>query len=159
MPISIRTSFFQQLQLGMMSIVQMSVLVLVTLVLGITNVVLAILAAGPLGWGLYGVAAAGALTLTAKNLIFSPVYTAHILRIHWWSFYRGLGTVVIAAAGLFTVAHATSSSFSVTSWPRLITACLVISGVYCALVGFLVVTPQEKSLLISAFSARRKGAS
>ena len=52
----------------------MRVPAIVTIVMGFGNLGLAILLAGPMGWGLYGVAAAGAIALTAKNLIFTPLY-------------------------------------------------------------------------------------
>ena len=49
---------------------------LVMIVMGMGNLGLAIFLAGPMGWGLYGVAAAGAIALTAKNLVFTPLYAA-----------------------------------------------------------------------------------
>ena len=47
-------------------------LALVTIVMGLANLGLALLLAGPAGWGLYGIAAAGAIMLTAKNVCFTP---------------------------------------------------------------------------------------
>ena len=49
---------------------------ILTCVMGVGNLGLALLLAGPVGWGMYGVAAAGAVMLTAKNLVFTPIYGA-----------------------------------------------------------------------------------
>jgi membrane protein EpsK len=52
---------------------------LVQTALGVANLCLALILAGPLQWGVYGVAGAGMLVLTAKNVLFTSVYTARLL--------------------------------------------------------------------------------
>ena len=60
----------------------------VTLVGGIANLMIAIYLARYMGWGLYGVAAAGAIVLTAKNFLFTTLYAAYILQLPWLTFMR-----------------------------------------------------------------------
>jgi membrane protein EpsK len=72
--------------------------------MGVGNLGLAVMLAGPAGWGMYGVAAAGAVMLTAKNLFFTPLYGAHILGLGYQTFYREIlpvigTTVSLTAAG------------------------------------------------------------
>jgi membrane protein EpsK len=64
---------------------------IVTMLMGIGNVALAIVLSKRLGWGIYGIALAGTIMLTAKNAIFTPVYAAHILKIHYATFIKPIG--------------------------------------------------------------------
>ena len=52
---------------------------LVTLLIGLLHLLLALLLAGVFGWGVYGLAAAGALSLSVRHLLFTPLYGAKIL--------------------------------------------------------------------------------
>jgi membrane protein EpsK len=118
---------------------------IVTCVMGVMNLGLALLLAGPVGWGMYGVAAAGAIMLTAKNLIFTPLYAARILGLGYWTFYREtipaiVITVVLAAAG-----RAMSLFYSVQSWPGLIAAGMVLSCFYMAIAYFVLLSKQERA--------------
>lgn len=77
---------------------------LVTVALGAANFVLAYLLSGPLGWGVYGIAMAGLLVLTGKNLLFTPLYTARITGQPLLTYYAGvlapaLASLAIAGAG------------------------------------------------------------
>jgi len=62
---------------------------LVTLVIGVGNLLLALLLAGVFGWGLNGLAAAGAITLTVRHLLFTPLYGARVLNRPYGTFFRG----------------------------------------------------------------------
>ncbi|HTA29155.1 MAG TPA: oligosaccharide flippase family protein, partial [Candidatus Cybelea sp.] len=62
----------------------------VTVIMGMANLGLALLLARPMHWGLYGIAAAGAIMLTLKNVFFTPIYGAHVLGKSCWVFYREL---------------------------------------------------------------------
>jgi membrane protein EpsK len=76
---------------------------IVTLLTGMMNVLVAILLAKFLGWGLYGIAASGFIVLTVKNAIFAPLYFAHVLKISKTAFFKPLiagcvATAVVSAA-------------------------------------------------------------
>jgi len=73
---------------------------ILTCVMGLGSLGLALLLAGPVGWGMYGVAVAGAVMLTAKNLVFTPLYTARILGLGYGTFYREILPVVASTIGL-----------------------------------------------------------
>ena len=88
-----------------------------TLIGGIVNVFLAILLARYSGWGIFGVAIAGAVVLTLKNTLFLPIYTALILGRPWYTFLKSclsgavtLGTT--AAVGLVTAHYIGSASWT-----------------------------------------------
>ena len=53
---------------------------LVQIVFGFFNLLLALVMAGPMHLGLYGIAGASAIVLTLKNAVFTPIYAAHVLK-------------------------------------------------------------------------------
>jgi membrane protein EpsK len=105
---------------------------LVSTGVGAANLAGALLLAGPGGLGLYGVALAGALTLTFKNLIFTPLYTARVLQLPPGIFLRSAipGLVTTALLGAFLTA--VTFIWTVASWPALIAAAAVATAVYAA---------------------------
>jgi membrane protein EpsK len=103
---------------------------IVTVVMGAANLGLALLLAGPAGWGLYGIAAAGAIMLTAKNVCFTPAYGAHILGKRWTSFWRELGLIAVVTAMTFLLCRAVLWFWPVSGWIQMGVAAFVISVVY-----------------------------
>lgn len=76
---------------------RVSVPAVVTLLMGVLNLVLAIFFVTYFKWGVYGVAIAGAIVLTAKNAFWTPIYTAVIMHEPWYIFVRAY----LSAFGLF----------------------------------------------------------
>jgi len=75
-----------------------------TLLLGVVNVVLAVALARWGSWGAVGVAAATAIVLTVRNLIFLSSYCARVMGLPGWTFYvpliaGALGTVAVGCVG------------------------------------------------------------
>lgn len=111
---------------------------IITCVMGVGNLGLAILLAGPAGWGMYGVAAAGALMLTAKNIVFTPIYAARILGLERATFYRELLPVAGATLGLAFLGWAWTTTLEIRSLPGLALAGLVLTlAVCCFILAFL----------------------
>ncbi len=78
---------------------------LVTLATGVSNLVLALVLAGPLGLGVYGIAGAGAITLTLRNLFAVPLYSGRVLGVSGKSFIAeclkgGAAAIILACIGL-----------------------------------------------------------
>lgn len=70
----------------------------VTLGMGLGHVGLAILLAGPLALGSWGVAISGALVLTAKNAVFTPLYNSAILHLPIMKAFSGMQYSLATAA-------------------------------------------------------------
>lgn len=119
---------------------------IVTLVTGIGNLALAVLLAGPIGWGVYGVAAAGAITLTAKNLIFSPIHAAYVLRTRWNAFLSEIFPIVLATTGLAGAGKVLSATWDISGWFHLAASGAAMSVIY-AVVGYYVLLNREERLL------------
>ncbi len=111
---------------------------------GITGIGLAIWLAGPVGWDLYGVALGGAIALTAKNALFTPLYASRILGCPWHTFLWGLVPAIIGTALVAVSARALAVSVDLVSWPRLIAAGVGISALYATAVYSLALRAAER---------------
>lgn len=117
---------------------------LVTVAMGLVNVGLALLLAGPLRWGIYGVAAANAIVLTAKNAFFTPLYAAHILQRPRWQFLASMLPSLVATALVAGLGMYISVVTDLSTWRRLIEAGLVICVLYAPAAYFLGLRADER---------------
>lgn len=120
----------------------------ITLVMGMGNVVLAVMLPR-FGWGMYGVAMAGAIMLTAKNALFLPFYSSSILKISKWTFIRALMPGVAAAVMIGAVSFLADRVFSIGSWMQLFAAVAVVGAVYAVAAWFVLLTNDERNTLLS----------
>ncbi|MHB9024890.1 MAG: lipopolysaccharide biosynthesis protein [Armatimonadota bacterium] len=128
---------------------------IVTCIMGIANLGLALLFAGPLGWGMYGVAAAGAILLIAKNTLFTPYYGAYILRQPLGTFYSDLLPHLGLTLGTAAIGWWISSWWQIATWHELILCGCLISGVYLLLVLALRLSPAERNTILKMLSIRQ----
>jgi len=128
---------------------------LVTLAVGVGNVALALFLAGPMGWGLYGIAAAGAIALTVRHLLFTPLYSAHILNQPWTTFYKGVPLFVFATLAITALCRATLWLWPISNWLELILASIGMSLLFVILTYFLL-TPAERVELKDSIRNRSK---
>jgi len=122
---------------------------IVTLLMGLANLGLALVLAGPMHWGLYGIAAAGAIMLTLKNVLFTPIYAAHVIGQPLGSFLRELGPIVAVTGITIVAARALASVWEITNWIELATASLVLSGLYGLGVLQLALNREERAMLVN----------
>ena len=93
---------------------------IVTLVMGVGNVVLCIILAGKLG--LMGIALSGCIMLTLRNSLFTPWYVAHACSMSFWPFFREQclalvagGVVALISFGIISFIHPGSLKMLVVS--------------------------------------------
>lgn len=120
---------------------------IVQLVAGVLNLLLALVLCGPVGWGMYGVAAAGAIILTGKNLVYMPLFTARLTHRPWYQFYREMGTIISATAVVGVVSWLLSTWLNISTWPSFIAACGCVSLFYANYVYFLALNPNERTII------------
>jgi membrane protein EpsK len=130
---------------------------LVTLAIGVGNLLLALLLAGVFGWGLYGLAAAGAIMLTVRHLLFTPLYGARVLNRPYGTFYRGIVPVVLATLATIGLCKLILWRWPISNWVELGMAALVVSLLFAAVV-YLLLTPRERLALRDAAVMFRKNA-
>jgi len=121
----------------------------VALSMGVANLALAILIPLVLGWGMYGVAAAGAIVLTFKNAIFTPWYGARILGKPWHTFLGSMLPGMIATLAIAIGSFVIDSNVNPSSWLELIICFSLISLVYALMTFFVVLRHDERDLLLS----------
>ena len=120
---------------------------LMTLFAGLTNAALAVALAMWSGWGYISIAISGAIVLTAKNGIFTPLYNAQILHLPWWTFARSIAASVIAWLGVFLVSFYVSKNFVLTNLLQITFASTIIGGFYLLVVLSLGLTGSERNFI------------
>jgi len=122
---------------------------ILTFFMGIGNLGLALLLAGPVGWGMYGVAAAGAIVMSAKNVVFTPLYGAQMLGVEYRTFYREIFpvigiTLVSSVAGWWL-----AQNLQINTWLALGLAGLCVGGVFALVTYHLFLTKEERLYALS----------
>ncbi|PKL70599.1 MAG: polysaccharide biosynthesis protein [Methanomicrobiales archaeon HGW-Methanomicrobiales-1] len=103
---------------------------ILTLFMGIGNLVLAIILSVYTGWGYYGVAIAVAIVLTLKNTFFIPWYATRVLGIPTNTFTRAMFPGIVATIIIAICAAFISQIFYIASLFSLIIAGGLIVIVY-----------------------------
>jgi membrane protein EpsK len=130
----------------------------VTCIMGAANLGLAVLLAGPVGWGMYGVAAAGAIMLTAKNLIFTPLYGAYVLEIPYSTFFGKTVPIIVSTLGIAAAGRLADYLGLASGWFGLTLVGGVISLVYAALAFKVLLNENERSAVIGMVASRKVSA-
>jgi O-antigen/teichoic acid export membrane protein len=126
----------------------------VTFLMGVANLGLALWWVGWRRDGL-GVALAGALVLTLKNAIFTPIYTARILRVRWDTFLQSIMPGVIGTAGVGLMSYLVSVILELDSWFDIGGVVLGILVLYVALAYSLALSNKERRLLLDFLPLRK----
>src|SRR2546430_11914159 len=127
---------------------------LVTLVIGVGNLLLALLMAWVLGWGLYGLAAAGAITLTVRHLLFTPLYGARVLNRPYGTFFRAVVPIVLATVATIGMCRLILWRWGVSNWIDFGMAALGVSLLYAVVVYFRLSPEERLTLREAAFRSR-----
>jgi len=120
---------------------------IVTCIMGLLNLGLAVFLASFAGWGMFGVAMAGAIMLTAKNLVFTPLYVAHVLRLKWTAFYRETLPVVTLTLALAVSGSGVSSWLTINSWQRLLLAASLMGAISLGIIIVFILDKGERSYI------------
>jgi membrane protein EpsK len=122
---------------------------ILTCIMGAGNLGLALLLAGPVGWGMYGVAAAGAIMLTAKNIVFTPLYGAHILGLGYRAFYREILPVIGTTVALTGAGWWLAQNLRLHTWFGLGLTGLGFAGAFTLITYHLILTNEERHHALS----------
>jgi membrane protein EpsK len=123
---------------------------LIQIALGTINLLLCLLLAGPAEMGMYGVALAGALVITLKNAVFTPLFSARIIGRNLSTFYREALPVVAVNLAVFALCHLLSRLLPLASWPGLMGAALSVSILYGIFIWSVMITKGERQSILNA---------
>lgn len=121
---------------------------------GVVNLALAIWMAK--AWGLYGIAIAGGLVLLLRNLIFTPLYAAHILARPWWTFAREVLPILGMAAAVFAAALAVSHLVHPHAWLTLGLSACGVGAFGLALLWAVFLRPEHRAAVLGKLRAKLK---
>jgi len=127
---------------------------IVTLILGVVNLLLAIIFMNIFNLGVYGIAIAAAIALTIKNAIFTPLYSAHIQQIPWYTYIKTIIPSMIFYLIVALITWGISQSMLINNWLR-----LLLSGGLAGLVSLLIfyllfLYKEEKKYIVSLITNR-----
>jgi len=119
---------------------------IVTLIMGVGNIILAVTLSQLTSWGYYSVAIAGAIILTTKNAFFIPWYATRVLEIEGQTFSLSILSGLIAAVLVSILAAILAASISLTNLDLLAIACVFITFLYIGAVWLLCLSGFERKV-------------
>lgn len=129
---------------------------LITCFMGIANFILVMLVAFYANSKMYGVAIVGVTMLTLKNAIFTPVYSAVILKEPLLSFIKDMTLIVLTTLFVAVIGQVWQHFLNISSWEELALSCLIIGTIYFIFLWFLM-PKQDKRFLLDLISSWRQG--
>ncbi|MCD4832139.1 MAG: lipopolysaccharide biosynthesis protein [Anaerohalosphaeraceae bacterium] len=128
---------------------------LVTFIMGIANVVLVYLLGVTFGLGLCGVALGGAVILSLKNMLFTPIYAARILKVHDMTFLKQLSSsflvlIIVILVGLLPLEFLKIENDIYS----ILISMVLISASSFAFIWCFVVTKSEKDMIMEMIPTR-----
>ena len=96
--------------------------------------------------GLYGIAAAGAISLSLRHLVFTPLYAAVILRRPYVTFYPRVVPILAATLATIGLSRLILWKWTISSWVDLGTAAMVVTALFAAMTCLLL-KPEERTAL------------
>jgi O-antigen/teichoic acid export membrane protein len=121
---------------------------IVTIVMGVINLLLALFFTVILKWGAYGIAAAGAVVLTLKNVIFTPIYCAYIQKLPWFTYIRAVIPGLVTALLIGLISFGSTLIINIDSWGSLIFIGVLITGFSLAFLFFFGLKEEDKIFIL-----------
>lgn len=126
---------------------KLKVPVLVSLGIGVANIVGSILLCVYTSLGVYAIQIVSSVLLTLRVFFFAPVYAAHVLGEKWYTFYEPLLRGVAASVICLVLFAGYRSLLHIDSWGKLI-LCVIPCGIVGYMVNYIVVLNREERISI-----------
>ena len=126
---------------------------IVTLILGVVNVILGIGLVKFTNMGMYGMAAAVAITSLLRHAILLPIYAAKIMRQPWYVLIQQFAQVIIQFAITSIIAFYFSQFLTTRSLPQLLLAASAAGGIATGL-ALLQLSRDERTRLMAMILRR-----
>ena len=107
--------------------------VLVSIGIGIANVIGSILLCVHTNLGVYAIQIVSSVLLTARVFLFAPLYAAHILKQKWYTFYIPLVRGMISSAIIIVIFALVATHVAIDSWLK-----LGLCGAICGVIGYAI---------------------
>ena len=131
---------------------------LVTLVLGVVNVVLSVVLAGPVGLGLLGVGVATVVCFTLRTTLAVAVYTARQIGMRGWSLLLPMWRGLLLWGAVTALGWTLSQHAAIDSWTTLGAAAVGLGLCALAAAAVLLLTAADRRLLLELLRGGRRDA-
>jgi membrane protein EpsK len=125
---------------------KMTLPAITSLVLGILNVILAVILSRSIG--AMGIVFAGALTLTLNNFVFKPIYAAKIMGRKWWHYIQILLPIIATTLGVGLISYSSVQILRKPSLIKLLTMGVAISCIYLPIAYRIGLSENERGLVL-----------
>jgi len=126
----------------------------VTLFLGILNILLAMYLSIYTSLGYYGIAISGAIFLTIKNSLFVPWYACKLMGITLKTLAKPMLQGPVLIIPVLIVASMLNHYFVLSTFIHIILVCVIISILYMIGIWYYALTVSEKGMINSVLSSR-----
>lgn len=121
---------------------------IVTLIIGVLNVGMGIGFLTLTNFGLIGIALAGLIALTLKNLIFTPIYAAKIMRINLFTYLKPIvPSVILTILGIATSYFLTTDNWSINSYWQLFLYGAIFLSIFSILIVGVFISSKERGII------------
>lgn len=121
---------------------------IVTIFMGVLNILLSIFLVKSTGLGMYGIAIAAAVTYSIKNVIFNTIYTSHALNINWYEFLIEVMRTIVFFSIMSAVAYGLNQYSYIDNWFKLIISGLLFLIIYVGFTWFIMVSKKDQQQII-----------
>ena len=102
-----------------------------------------------------GIALAVGLTWTIKNAFFMPSYTAHIMKLKWWTFYPSLIPGVIGTLLVGVFSYWIAIVIMPDNWLSLAGFSALVSIIYALFVWSVGLNHEDRLMIIELLPFKR----
>lgn len=127
---------------------------IVTILMGILNLILAICLAKFTDLGILSVALASAIILTSKNLIFTPIYASKISGIYLLDIYKSLFPGLLFTILVFFISFYLSKTLVIESWVSLLIIFIISFLIFSIISWFTAINKDEKFYIFNIINGK-----
>lgn len=127
---------------------------LMTIVMGSINLILACFFVTYMDMGVLGIALAGSIVLTCKNLLFTPIYVAYITKSKWFTYFLGVIKPFFTTLAISLISYIIQENIYIPNLFAFIGVCGIIGIMYLFFVWFFMISKSER-ILFAEFIQRK----
>jgi membrane protein EpsK len=128
---------------------------IVTLLMGMTGIIMAPFFVQKLGWGMYGVAFSMVTAYLLRNICFSSLYVAKILNVKWYVFLVSLVPGILSMLAVSAISFILNYFLKPKDWSELIFCGGMVCVIYLLVAARLILTHEDREILLSLIPTRR----
>ena len=122
---------------------------IMSLIFGIINIFLALVFIEKFNLGAIGIAGAGAIVLTMKNALFTPIYGATIQKNPWYTYLKSLIPGLVVSISIIIISIGFLQFFEIDKWLELILLLGITSCISLLLIYVFVLKIEDKKFFQS----------